>query len=191
MRKRDLTPQTIKTCYLIHKWTSLVCTVFLLLLCLTGLPLIFGEESSHWLGIAVDPPKMAGDQPRADLDLIVADATARRPGDLIQFASQDHDAPAWFVSMGVTPDAEESSGVFMYDARSGDLLHKVPFRQGIMHVMIKLHVDLFAGLPETLFLGSMGIVFAASVVSGVLLYGPSMRRLPFGTVRQVGSQRLT
>ena len=28
----------------VHKWTSLVCTAFLLMLCLTGLPLIFHDE---------------------------------------------------------------------------------------------------------------------------------------------------
>ncbi len=27
----------------VHKWSSLVCTAFLLLICLTGLPLIFSE----------------------------------------------------------------------------------------------------------------------------------------------------
>jgi uncharacterized iron-regulated membrane protein len=29
---------TIKTWAWVHKWSSLVCTVFMLLLCLTGLP---------------------------------------------------------------------------------------------------------------------------------------------------------
>ena len=38
---------TIRTWYLVHKWTSLVCTLFMLLLCLTGLPLIFHEEIEH------------------------------------------------------------------------------------------------------------------------------------------------
>ena len=31
----------IRRWYLIHKWTSIVCTAFLLMLCITGLPLIF------------------------------------------------------------------------------------------------------------------------------------------------------
>jgi len=29
---------------LVHKWTSLICTLFLLMLCITGLPLIFRDE---------------------------------------------------------------------------------------------------------------------------------------------------
>lgn len=34
-------PCNLKTWYLIYKWTSVVCTVFLFTLCITGLPLIF------------------------------------------------------------------------------------------------------------------------------------------------------
>jgi uncharacterized iron-regulated membrane protein len=30
-------------------WSSLVCTVFMLLLCVTGLPLIFHEEIDEYL----------------------------------------------------------------------------------------------------------------------------------------------
>lgn len=51
-----MTVRTFRIWHLIHKWTSLVCTVFLLLLCLTGLPLIFRDELSLWLGEAVEPP---------------------------------------------------------------------------------------------------------------------------------------
>jgi uncharacterized iron-regulated membrane protein len=53
-----------------------------------------------------------------------------------------------------------------------------------MYVMFKLHVDLFAGLPGTLFLGAMGLLLVAAIVSGVVLYAPFMRRLGFGTVRR-------
>ena len=93
--------------------------------------------------------------------------------------------------MGVTPDAQENSAVYKYDGRTGALLQDVPLRQGFMHVMLKLHVNLFADLPGTLFLGCMGLLFVLSIVSGVVVYGPFMRRLPFGTIRQEGSRRLT
>ena len=38
----------------IHKWSSLVCTVFMLLLCVTGLPLIFHHEIGHLLGTEIE-----------------------------------------------------------------------------------------------------------------------------------------
>ena len=182
---------TLKRWYLIHKWTSLICTTFLLLLCLTGLPLIFREEVALWLGHHVEPPQIVAETQRANLDDIVADATARRPGESIQFVSLDHEAPVWFVLLGTTPDATDGSALFMYDARTGAFLHEIPLRQGFMYVMLKLHVDLFADLPGTLFLGAMGLLFVVSVISGVVVYGPFMRKLPFGTVRVDGSRRLT
>jgi uncharacterized iron-regulated membrane protein len=53
-----------------------------------------------------------------------------------------------------------------------------------MHIMHSLHVDLFAGLPGTLFLGFMGVLLMVAIVSGVMLYAPFMRKLDFGTVRR-------
>jgi uncharacterized iron-regulated membrane protein len=52
-----------------------------------------------------------------------------------------------------------------------------------MKVMLKLHTDLFAGLPGELFLGLMGLLFVIAIVSGVVLYAPFMRKLAFGTIR--------
>ena len=42
--------KTIRRWSFVHTWTSLICTVFLLMLALTGLPLIFHHEIDHLLG---------------------------------------------------------------------------------------------------------------------------------------------
>ena len=42
----------------LHTWTSLICTLFMLLLCLTGLPLIFHHEIGHLLGTEAEPVEM-------------------------------------------------------------------------------------------------------------------------------------
>ena len=44
----------------VHKWTSLICTAFLLWLCVTGLPLIFHHEIDHLLHEEVEPADAAG-----------------------------------------------------------------------------------------------------------------------------------
>lgn len=186
-----MTVKTFRTWYLVHKWTSLVCTVFLLLLCLTGLPLVFEDELAVWLGEAVEPPEHVTATAPVNLQALVADAQARRPQDHLKFLTLDDDSPAWFVSLGVTPTSEDNSALFMYDARTGAFLHDRPVNQGLLNVLLKLHVELLAGLPGTLLLGAMGLLFLASVVSGVVVYGPFMRKLPFGTVRQDRSRRLT
>jgi len=86
--------------------------------------------------------------------------------------------------------AAKPSAFYAFDARTGDYLYQYPLDQGIMNVVLRLHVDMFAGLWGTLFLGFMGLLLGASLVSGVVLYGPFMRKLAFGTVRRKQSARL-
>lgn len=181
---------SVKSWYLVHKWTSLIGTVFLLMLCLTGLPLIFYHEIDHALGYSVDPPELPETTARASLDAIVDDARARRPQDVVQYAARDADEPhLWFIGLGETADARELSAYYSYDARTGAFLHAYPLRQGVMNFLFRLHYDLFAGVPGSLFLGAMGLCLVASIVSGVVLYGPFMRKLGFGAVRRDRSPR--
>jgi uncharacterized iron-regulated membrane protein len=109
-----LRTRTIKLWYRVHKWTSLVCTVFLLMLCLTGLPLIFYHEIEHLLGTAVEPPDLPAGTPMAALDRVVATGTARYPGEYIQFVSWDPDEPDLvFLSMAKSPDAPPDDNRFL------------------------------------------------------------------------------
>lgn len=190
-----MTRRSLKAWYFVHKWTSLVCMVFLLLLCVTGLPLIFHHEIDHALGYSIEAPDLGTQAARmsqaADPDAIVADAARRRPGDAVQFLIRDPGEPdLWFVRLGETVDAAEPSAFFTYDARTGALLNAYPLNQGVMNVVFRLHYDLFLGLPGTLFLGAMGIVFLLSLLSGAVLYGLYMSRLRFGTVRTLRTARI-
>jgi uncharacterized iron-regulated membrane protein len=178
------TSSTLRRWYAVHKWTSLICTLFLLLLCVTGLPLIFRHELDHLLGNSVDPPELPGATGRASLDDIVAAAQAREPTRAVQFVSRDEDEPdAWFVILGETADAPQASDFLMFDARTGAFIHSYPLDGGVVNLLFRLHTDLFAGLWGTLLLGAMGLLLLASLVSGVVVYGPFMRKLPFGSVR--------
>lgn len=189
-----MTVTSLKAWYWVHKWTSLICTLFMLLLCLTGLPLIFFHEIDEALGRSVDAPELASDEaagPGVSVDTLVADARERRPDEKVQFLVADPEHPElWFVRMGETRDAHMASSFFYYDARTGDYLHEYPLNQGIMNIIYRLHVDMFAGLPGTLFLGFMGLLLVASLVSGTVLYSPYMRKLRFGEVRRHRSPRL-
>ncbi len=75
-----MTRSTIRIWFLIHKWTSLVSTLFLLLLCVTGLPLIFHDEIDAALGedheaALAGPPSAEGGLP---LDAMLRTALAAR-----------------------------------------------------------------------------------------------------------------
>ncbi len=94
----------IKAWTWVHKWSSLVCTVFMLLLCITGLPLIFHHEIGHLLGTEVEAPPMPANTPRASLDRVIAVAHALHPERVVQFVSQPEDDDGlWFVTLTPTP----------------------------------------------------------------------------------------
>lgn len=181
----------LKTWVWLHKWSSLVCTLFMLLLCLTGLPLIFHHEIGHLLGTEVEPPEIVHTGPRASLDQVLQAASARHPERVVQFASKDPDDDRlWFVTLTPTPAPTENFKSVVVDARTGQVLAEPKFDEGFMHVMFKLHVDLFAGLAGKLFLGFMGLLLVVAIVSGVVLYAPFMRKLRFGEVRRDRSPRV-
>ena len=186
---------TIKTWYWIHKWTSLVCTIFLLIICLTGLPLVFHHEIEHWLDDAKPLSDVPANTPPAHLDKLVESAKSLYPGEVIDYLFFDPDEPQVWVGMAKTPgDGLVSGHAVRMDARTGDVLLEGPLytedKFSFMGIMLALHVDLFAGLPGELFLGFMGLLFCVAIVSGVVLYGPFMKKLEFGTVRAARSSRL-
>jgi uncharacterized iron-regulated membrane protein len=183
----------------IHKWSSLVCTVFMLLLCLTGLPLIYHHEIGHLLGNDVEAPvlpaalaaEVGTSAPRADIDAVIGAARALYPGKITMYISQEIDEPAiWNVTLGDTPTDEHYKPIAV-DARTAKVITEPAFEGGaFMSTMFRLHVDLFAGLPGKLFLGFMGLLLIVAIVSGVVLYAPFMRKLEFGTVRHGRTSRL-
>ena len=176
-----------------HKWSSLVCTVFMLLLCITGLPLIFHHEIDHLMGTEIEAPELAPElsNRRASLDAVLTSAKALYPERIVQFASQPEDSPnLWFITLTHTPEPTEDFKSIAVDARTAKVLGEPPVNTGFMYIMFKLHVDLFAGLPGKLFLGFMGLLLLVAIVSGVVLYAPFMRKLDFGTVRKERTTRL-
>jgi uncharacterized iron-regulated membrane protein len=181
----------IKTWAWVHKWSSLVCTVFMLLLCITGLPLIFHHEIGHLLGTEVEAPKMPASTPRISLDRVLDIAKAKHPDRIVQFVSQPEDDDGlWLVTLTPTPAPTDDFKSVAVDARTGVVLAQPKFDEGFMYVMFKLHIDLFAGLAGKLFLGFMGLLLLVAIVSGVVLYAPFMRKLDFGTVRREKRPRL-
>ena len=166
--------------------------MFLLLLALTGLPLIFHHEIDHLLGDAPELRVMPADTPHLNLAQLVEAAEKHRPGEVVQYFGFEDDEPnAVLTIMARTAGTEpNSSHTFMLDARTGEALEMPSANGGLMLFILRLHVDMFAGLPGKLLLAFMGLLFVVAIVSGTVLYLPFMRRLKFGTVRQDKSTRL-
>jgi uncharacterized iron-regulated membrane protein len=92
--------------------------------------------------------------------------------------------------MGANPTDPKFVSIAI-DARTAQYVAEPPIEGGaVMAFLFHLHVDLFAGVPGKLFLGSMGLLLLVAIVSGVVLYAPFMRKLPFGEVRHGRTARL-
>ena len=90
-----MTASTIKTWCWIHKWSSLVSTAFLLLLCITGLPLIFHHEIDELLGNAAEPRDLPAGTPHASLDRMVKAALTASRARWCSTSSGSATSPSW------------------------------------------------------------------------------------------------
>lgn len=182
-------PATLKIWSRIHTWSSLVCTLFMLLLTLTGLPLIFHDEIDHWLA-----PRAAQSWTPAQLkpiDQAIIATLARQPGQVPIYLSLDEDRPVVNLTTGETGDAAEAAMRFNpIDLRTAAPPRGEPPQGGIMDTVLEFHTDMLLGKAGEYFLGIMGVSFVLALVSGVVLYTPFARKPGFATVRRNKSTRL-
>ncbi|WP_339826310.1 PepSY domain-containing protein [uncultured Parasphingorhabdus sp.] len=192
-----MTQRAIRLWFLVHKWSSLVCTIFLLMLCITGLPLIFHDEIDL---MTEEQPEFGmpgiGSSSNADgllsLDQMMRSALANRPGEVPVFMAFDNDQPSMTVTTAPRPDSPGAEMTIQsFDRSTGEQIGVTADSDGgMMHFLLQLHTDMFLGLPGMLFLAAIGILFTAALISGVVLYAPFMRKLEFGTLRVSRSPRL-
>lgn len=183
----------------VHRWSSLVCTVFLLVLCLTGLPLVFRDEIADAArGNGAVPAEASEHAPRADLDAMVEAArgpAGRFPGQVVRWVSLEDDRPEVWIALAPAYEADRAlDRVLKFNAHTGLPLppasQSTPGRPTLTGVLLRLHKDLLLGLPGELFLGAMALLVLLATVSGAVLYGPYMRSLTFGTVRRQRGARV-
>lgn len=185
-----MTARAVRIWRLVHQWTSLIATVFLLLLCLTGLPLIFHHEIDEWLGYAPLALPAAPDGRHATVDEIAAAALTRAPGHVLQYLAWDHDMPGLVTAytnhaVNGPPDDAVLTAFNVTDASAAGAVGTGP-----MLVVLKLHTDMYAGPAGKYFLGAMGVLFLIAIISGIVLYWPFTRRLDFGSLRRANSRRV-
>lgn len=169
-----------------HKWSSLICTAFLLILCITGLPLIFHDEIDQALGYGV----VASSGGTAPLEAIEHAAAKARPGWNIQYFVWEPEKPG-VVTISMAPPNSTSyydnqnvlldaaSARVLPDGRSG----------GPMDIILTLHAQLFLGSWGPLILGVVALLFLVALITGIVIYAPFARRRAFGDIRLDRSRR--
>ncbi|MFT4252320.1 MAG: PepSY-associated TM helix domain-containing protein [Caulobacter sp.] len=172
-----------------HKWSSLVCTAFLLVLCVTGLPLIFRGEIDHALGYGAGGHAAARPAP---LSAIEAAAQAARPTGKIQFLVWQSDKPG-VITLSIAP-----AGAKSYFDNENILIDAATARPAAgggaaspTQWLVDLHGTLMLGPMGPLVLGLPALLFIVALVSGAVVYGPFARKAGFARVRRDRSRRTT
>jgi uncharacterized iron-regulated membrane protein len=189
--------RTLRRWDVVHTWSSLVCTIFLLIICISGLPLVFGDEIRQLLDPPLPYAKASASTPSINLDLPVGQARQAFPQDVISSVFVDNRQPRIVVSMAPSwqalADDADSEHTLTFDAHTGQLLARSdhhPLRgEQWMNYVHELHTALFLDLSGEIFLGIMAASLLLSLLSGVVLYRPFMGKLPFGTIRRERHRR--
>lgn len=196
-----MSPVSLRCWSALHRWSSILSSLFLAIICVTGLPLVFASDIDHWIHPPVhrDTPRQgAPQQTTVDLDRIVALGRARFPGERIVSVFRDDQAPEIRIWLRPAPDPRSHKAgplhYLRFDAATGvpmeDVQASGQHRWSVMNVFLTMHRNLFAGLAGELFLAVIGLLLVVAVVSGVVLYQPFTKRLSFGTVRTARARRI-
>lgn len=181
----------------VHRWSALLSTVVLLVLCVTGLPLVFRDEIVGMLEPAAGQVGAPG-KARADLDAMVAAARGPQglfPGETVRWISFEQGRHEVWVALAPSYDAARRfDHVVRFDAATGHpnvvRLSRAAAPVSVLGVVLRLHTELLFGSTGEWVLFVMAVLLVVATVSGVVLYSPYMRRLDFGTVRSDRGKRI-
>ncbi len=184
-----MTATTTRRWTTLHRWSSLFCTLNLLLLSITGLLLIFHHEIEDFLGSM--PEVHAEGRAMLPLEQLVQSARDAKPGwhPMVYFEDEDH-AGAVFVTMapeGVS-DFAQAKPVGLNGFTGKVSVGKLD--ETFSYWVLMLHANLLAGFFGELYLALVGIAFFVALVSGTVLYAPFMRNFLFGMIRRDRGKRL-
>lgn len=178
----------------IHRWSSLACTAIVLLLCLTGLPLVFADDIEEALAARVPRDALGQNEAITGIDSMVRTARARHPAEIVRFVFVDNEEALVKVVMAPADSPRRDLDHRVeFDARSGALVgervSQAAQAPSFMQLTRRLHAELLAGSVGEYVLAGTGLLFVLAAVSGLVLYLPYPARIGFGTVRQGPSRR--
>lgn len=175
----------------LHRWSSLIATPFFFVLCVTGTILIFHHEIEKLLG-TLPEVEASADAARSPIAPMVRVAEAQSPERKPMWLFFDPDAPER-VAVGMGPQGavkfDEVHPAF-FNACTGEYLKSVDFSKTLTGFMLTLHANWFLDLPGQLFGGVIALLVLLSLLSGLVVYAPYVKRIAFGAVRGRPGSRL-
>src|SRR5690606_15828005 len=162
---------TIKNWFNIHKWTSLISTIFLLMLCITGLPLIFTEEIDHLLEDDIEIAAPANGK-EASVDMVIRAGMDHLPGNEMKYAFWDekhHPGQVFLTMAELTESLIEAYPTLTMNYKTATTHQNRAMRKSFMLLLYYIHVEMLAGIPGKQFLGRMGPLFFVAIIPRVVL----------------------
>lgn len=177
----------------LHRWCSLVATVPFLILCLTGTVLIFHEEIDAMLGV-MPATRAAAPQPHLPLQAAIDNVLAAHPDERVASIGLDPDNYPGLMLMATVPkDAhtfEESKLRFAELATAQPTEHVVDSTSTLTGFLLELHAHWFLGVAGELIGALIALLVLISLVSGLVVYAPYVKKVAFGLLRRGRGKRL-
>lgn len=167
----------------VHRWTSLIATLPFLLLCLTGTVLIFHEELDAALGV-VPTSDGAGEARIAES---VATLSRSFPDQRVLSIGLDPiNHPGVMLGVVAAPEETgfEKARLVYFELSTGKMLGDRDPSKTFTGAMLELHAEWFLGPGGRLFGALIGLLVVASLVSGLFIYAPYVRRIAYGVIRR-------
>lgn len=173
----------------IHRWVSLVIVIPFAILSITGVILIFHEEINHVLG--VEPTALTSSQPRPIADSL---ATAQKayPHEhvLSTGIDTDHHPGVLLIGMAKPNEGFEQARWLFADIGSATLIQQPTGRDTLTGFLLELHANWFLGFIGQLIGALIAFLVLLSLVSGLVVYAPYVKKFLFGIIRRGRGQRL-
>lgn len=176
----------------LHRWTSLIATIPFLVLCLTGTVLIFHEEIDHALGHEPQVHDVAPAQQRP-LSEAIDTLNTRFPQQQVISTSFDPVGHPGMQLVITVPKGEshfDNAKLHFVDLASGELIGESDPSKTLTGFLLELHAQWFLGPIGELVGALIALLVLISLISGIVVYAPYVKRVAFGVLRRGRSPRL-
>lgn len=184
--------------YKIHKWVSLICAIFFLLLCITGLPLLFKQEISNynslqntekiqhtvsyaelWAGVDAGEKLIQQQYPHKIIKAITAEPEKGRILFRLAGRNEKENGAGLHLSMSSQLAFYPQNNILQDGDRENV---KYPILADFMHEMHIWHIRMGLGKDAMLFLGFMCFLSLLCLIAGLVIYAPFMKRAYFAEI---------
>lgn len=176
----------------LHRWTSLIATIPFLILSITGTILIFHDEIDEALGVLPASPGISTEQ--QPFNVAVENVLISQPNEkvaMIGFEPEEHPGLLLVGTLALGQTGFEHLTRRYASISTGKLTSAVEVsRESFTSVLFELHAQWFLGQPGAILGGVIALLVVVSLLSGMCIYAPYMKKIVFGVLRKRKGQRV-